>query len=363
MEENTITNIYKKTEKFLKSYKTIKKIIFRMTFRSLVVHVLIAFAGVVSCFYIIVQSVDETRDKYTAYVTKPIPAFILGIAALMSCFIPFSVPRQLLTENEVEMGEVNGSKQNKNVVTRTFRWDIWGMLFGLAFIFYGIGDIFLSQYGTPKETPHREREKSVVGIGREEEKLRQFNSTTQSSSFNGISSETEDDNIKFGMLGIAMFSVGHIFVILALCLPRELRLRRPLWSVRCLIVYAIIGVISWVIFVVIACKHCGASFVMAMFVATYAILLIAVMYRSTDVYFSQQTTRSLLLVIGTHAFFVSDCIVGFKMLCPLHINPSAYYPIVMGIYYLALILQCVGITRYGLDAYAAATLYKVVQQN
>lgn len=240
--------------------------------------------------YILLQMIEVTHDQITTVILKVLPVLLFGYSMLLSYF-----------ESKGEEEEDGGGGGDR-----------WKLSFSLAFVLYGLGDLFMALPGMFVRY-HLPSDESV-------------------------------ERLLF-LFGLLSFGLGHILVIIVLNIKRKKDDDddddddAPKISIGLFFIYLIFAMI--LIYLIGMGNHDVATTVV---VSIYSLLLIATMFFTMNIYLqNRENVGYLLLTIGTHLFLVSDLIIGLNMLFSREISPILYYPIVMGTYYVSLVLETIGI--------------------
>jgi hypothetical protein len=260
---------------------------------SFVFYVIAILAAVV---YMLVETVEETRTGVAAHVTKPLPAVCMAIVCLVSSS---SFRFRLLQRHR------HRSTRTKRAVCQ---FDVWCGLFGVAFGMYALADAL------------------VVSV---------------------------DTVMKLTLAGGACFAVGHLLMIAALCLPREVGEDRPSMSPRLATIYGVVGVVAWVVVVIVAIVVATVKAGVAIALATYMLPSLGVAWRSLDVYLFESEIGSVRLAVGAHMVFLAD---ACTILWLLRGQFNMYNLITIGVYYVAIMLEASGIAEYALEVDVFRTL-------
>ena len=253
--------------------------------------IFVLLAAIAGGIYIVQQSVPETRDGTAAHVTRSIPALFMAIMCISTCA-------------SMRIKSKSKSINHVDYERRAFcQVDVWSVLFGVAFLALGVGDNLqlLHGYGV------------AAGI-------------------------------------IACAWAGQLLMAIAMCLPREVTERRPVISQKITIIYAIAGALLWLLTFFISC---GSSKSSAALTATYGLLTAAVAWRSTDVMIAtHKGVGSVLVFVGAHLAVASAIITASQTLCDAFkgTDLDVYYPLAMGTYYAAVILEARGMTKYAIKS-------------
>jgi hypothetical protein len=254
--------------------------------------IFILLAAIAGGIYIVQQSVPETRDRTAAHVTRPIPALFMAIMCVSTCASMRIKPKSK---------SINHVEYERRAFCQV---DVWSVLFGVAFLALGLGDVLQLVHG--------------YGVAA------------------GI---------------VACEWAGQLLMAVAMCLPREVTERRPQISQKVTIIYALAGALLWLLTFFVSC---GASKTSAALAATHALLTAAVAWRSTDVMVAtRKGVGSVLVFVGAHLAVASAVITSSQTLCDAFGGGNdleAYYPLAMGTYYAAVILEARGVTKYAIKS-------------
>lgn len=148
---------------------------------------------------------------------------------------------------------------------------------------------------------------------------------------------------------ISIFAAGQLTLLIAMCFPREHGDPAQEFSGLLTMVYGVVGAVLWLAAVFGATTACHELTTgSAVLLATYALLDLAVAWRSVDVVLQTAQLGSVHVAVGAHLFLLSDIVIGLRMACEIPHSLSVYYPVVMSLYYVAILLEAYGVTKYAL---------------
>ena len=249
--------------------------------------------------YVVVQSAGDralSRGGVTAGITRPVPALCMSAICFLSCFSVRWRPKRRQSTFSVAY-----EKQN------ACQFDTWCVSFGVAFALFFLCDL--------------SRTEIVAGL------------------------DIPNGALFFSLLGLlAMALATSLF-------PREVGDFRPPLSRTVAWVYGAIAALFWLAdFLATSLSSCGASAPSAAFRATYLVGAVAVAWRSTDIVANDGQPGCLALAFGAHLFVASEVLAGLAALCGYFSKPTVYYPLVMITYYVAILAETYGVTKYAMES-------------
>lgn len=198
------------------------------------------------------------------------------------------------------------------------RVDLWCVLFGVALALFAVGDALLMAHDVEEIEDHHDGDESPKAK-------------------------------KLGIGGISIFAAGQLTILIAMCFPREHGDPPQAFSGLLALLYVTIGTVLWIATGFGASSVCHTiSTGTAVLLATYALLDLAVAWRSVDVILQTAQLGSIHVSVGAHLFLLSDIVIGLRLACEVPHDLSVYYPVVMSLYYVAILLEAYGVTKYAL---------------